>query len=334
MYSERGTVYRQIEEARSSKVIAYVTGDRPGMETKIASDVLDFLVHHLDSIGVVDKISLILHTQGGLTLSAWTIANLIRTFCDELEVIIPSRCHSAGTLLSLAANNIVMTKQATLGPIDPSVNGPLNPHLAGGPPTARVPVNVEDVNAFLEHARENLAHQPVDAVFGKLAENVHPLVLGNAYRARGQIRMLGERLLSNHMNDKAVIGKVLDFLCSESGSHDYTINRREARQSLGLPVETPSEEFYGIIKAWYDDVSSELSLTERFEPNLLAAIMGNDNEARCDFRRGLLESAEGGSHVFMTEGKLTRRQVQDEFGQIAHGVEFQVQFEGWRHEYV
>lgn len=59
-------------------------------------------------------------------------------FCSEFEVIIPHKCHSTGTLIALGANKIVMTKQATLGPIDPSVNTPLNPHVEGAPPDARV----------------------------------------------------------------------------------------------------------------------------------------------------------------------------------------------------
>ncbi len=330
-YSERISIYREIEAARQSKVVAYVTGDRTGLEIRMSSDVLDFLVHHLDTIGVVEKISLILYTRGGDTLSAWTIANLLRTFCDRLEVIVPSRCHSAGTLLSLAADNIMMTKQATLGPIDPSVNTPLNPIVPGGSPTARVPVNVEDVNAFLEHAREHLAHQPIDRVFEKLSESVHPLVLGNAFRARAQIRMLGERLLSNHMTDQTSITKVLDFLCSESGSHDYTINRREARQQLGLPIETPSAEFYGTLKELYDIIASELQLTEPFDLNSLGIIVGNRDQVPCTFTRGLIESLDGGSHVRLTEGELSRHQVQDQAGQISQGVGFEPHFDGWRH---
>ena len=47
--------------------------------------------------------------------------NLIRNFCKYFEIIVPFNCHSAGTIISLGANRIVMTKQATLGPIDPSV---------------------------------------------------------------------------------------------------------------------------------------------------------------------------------------------------------------------
>lgn len=49
-----------------------------------------------------------------------------------------------------------MTKQAMLGPIDPSVNGPLNPAIPGVPgPNAKVPVSVEYVNAYIEMANKD-----------------------------------------------------------------------------------------------------------------------------------------------------------------------------------
>jgi len=168
MDAERIALYKDIEQARNSKVLVYFTGDSRGLETKMSSEVLDLFVHHLDIIKVVDKISLVLYTRGGETLSAWSLANLLRTFCDELEIVIPATCHRAGTLLCLGADNLVMTKQATLGPIDPSVTTPLDPQLPGGEPAARVPVSVEDVTAFLEQAREALGHEPIAQIGGSM----------------------------------------------------------------------------------------------------------------------------------------------------------------------
>ena len=52
---------------------------------------------------------------------------MIRLFCDEFEVIVPSKAHSTATLICLGADRVVMTKQATLGPIDPGINDPPNP---------------------------------------------------------------------------------------------------------------------------------------------------------------------------------------------------------------
>jgi ClpP class serine protease len=117
-FKGRAAVYKAIEKDRKSRVIALVTGDRPGMQTQIAGDAVDFLSEHLDAIFSAKKISLILHTLGGNTMAAWNLVNMLRMFCDELEIIVPARARSAGTLMCLGADRVLMTKQATLGPID------------------------------------------------------------------------------------------------------------------------------------------------------------------------------------------------------------------------
>lgn len=103
-----------------------MTGDRRGAETRISSDVIDYFIGHLEKIGVVPKLSLFLYTRGGEISAAWNIVNLLKMYCDTLQVIIPHKAHSVGTIISIGANEIVMTKQATLGPIEPSWNSPLN----------------------------------------------------------------------------------------------------------------------------------------------------------------------------------------------------------------
>lgn len=140
MYKERKDLLAKIEEQFNAKSLLYVTGDRSNLETRIAGDVIDHFVNHLDKIGVVERICFIIYSRGGETLAAWSIINLVRQYCDHLIALIPSRAHSAATLMALGTNEIIMTKQATLGPIDPSVNGPLNPQILGGAPNAKAPV--------------------------------------------------------------------------------------------------------------------------------------------------------------------------------------------------
>ena len=131
MYADRIPLVQNLERLRDSKVLVYVTGDRPGMETQIHSEALDYFADHLDTFGLPRRISLYLYSRGGETLAGWSIVNLVRHFCDEFEVIVPSKARSTATLMALGANKIIMTKQATLGPIDPSVNSPFNPQLPG-----------------------------------------------------------------------------------------------------------------------------------------------------------------------------------------------------------
>lgn len=332
MYPQRKAKYAELESARQSKILAYITGDRPGMETLIHPEVYDKFVNHLDRIGVVNKISLYLYTRGGNTLAAWSLVNLIRQFCDEFEVIIPSKAHSAGTLMSLGANTILMTKQATLGPIDPSITTPLNPQIPGASPDARFPVSVEAVSGYLDLAKRDLNisdESNLASLLNHLSDKIHPLVLGAVFRSKSQIQMLARKLIRAQVTDEATIEKVISFLCSESGSHDYTIHRREARNSLGLNVEEPNNALYALVKQIYDDIVQELSLDTKFD---LGNALGGQPQAAYVFRRALIESCPGGSDFFVSEGMLAQRQVQVQPGVIQTAVEDQRTFEGWRHE--
>jgi hypothetical protein len=305
MYANRKALYASLETARGSKVIAYVTGDRAGMETEIHPEVYDLFVNHLDLIGVVKKISLYLYTIGGNTLAAWSLVNLIRQFCDTFEVVIPSKAYSSGTLIALGAQTVVMTKQARLGPIDPSVATPLNPPIPGANNNARYPVSVEAINGYLDLCKEKAGIKQsagLLAVAGKLADHVHPLVLGQVHRAKSQIQMLARKLLTNEKLEKQKIEPIVKFLCSESGSHDYTIHRREALE-LGLPIVKPNDELYDLIKKIYDDVAVELEFRSKYDPNTL---LGSEQAVQYRLRRGLIESVAGGSDFFATEGQLSR----------------------------
>ena len=82
------------------------------MEAQIAPDVLEYFSEQLDKIGKTNKISLMLYTRDGDTMAAYSLVNLVRQFCTEFEVIIPSKARSSGTIISLGADHIMMTKQS------------------------------------------------------------------------------------------------------------------------------------------------------------------------------------------------------------------------------
>jgi len=331
-YKDRKKLLQSWEQVRQSTSILFVTGDRPGLETQIHSEVLDFFAQHLDRIGTVKTISLFLHTRGGSTLAAWSLVNLIRQFSERLEIIVPFKAHSAGTLMCLGADSIMMTRQATLGPIDPSVNGPLNPDIPGAPPQQRAPVSVEAINGYIAFAKDEVGLKSDEArlaVLTSLSNKVHPLVLGEVYRSRTQIRMLGQRLIKRQLTDATQIKKVLEFLCSESGSHDYTIYRQEARDDLGLKVERPNDAEYLIIRDIHASYSSEMKFGAPFSPD---AVLAGQPQAQYSHVRAVIESASGGSHRFVSEGTLTRQQIQISPGVMQNAITDSRTFEGWRHE--
>lgn len=329
-YEDRKAIYQQIEKERGSKVINYVTGDRLGMETNIHPEVIDLFVDHLDKLWPVEKLTLILYTSGGDTAAAWRLINLLRTFCEELEILVISKAHSAGTLMCLGANRIVMTKQATLSPIDPSLVHFLGPRTPNG---SKVPVSVEEVQSYLDVAKKTLnikLPEPLAQVLMHLSSQIHPLVLGQIFRTRSQIRSLAEKLLQYQSIEYNKKEEIVSFLCSDSGSHDHTINRREAKE-LGLVIDKPSEEFYQTLKALQKNISDTLLLRNRFSPDIELA---DKSEASYTLRRAMIESVSYGCHHYVSQGKLAKFEISaDQPGrEPTIGIEDNRLFEGWRKE--
>lgn len=338
MRKDRIDLYKQIEKERNSKLLVYITSTRGGLETQIANDILPKFTEHLDKLGDTDKITLYLYTNGGNTLAAWSLVNLIRSFCKNFEVIIPANCFSSGTLICLGSDRIVMTKQATLGPIDPSVNGPFNPNIPGiNDPNAKLPVSVEFVNAYVEMAKETFGIKDsadMRDILLSLSEKIHPMTLGQVYRTRSQIQMLARKLMKWHKLKLEQEDEIIKFLCSESGSHDYSIHRGEAIEHLGLHVEKPTMVLYRIIKAIYDDISLELEFENPYNPHIL---LNQQKPYHYAFRRGLIESLYNGTDVYVSEGDLSMTTVGGIMGPMGPmPVQNQLQdnriFEGWKHE--
>ena len=216
MIKDRLQLYKEIETERNSKLLVFITGDRPNLETQISSEMQDYFVDHLDKFNLPEKITLFLYTRGGDTMAAWSLINLIKQFCKSYEVIITAKARSAGTLISLGANKIIMSKQATLGPIDPSLNSPLNPQNPTIPqnPQARVAVSVESIKGFFEYAKQelNISNQnDMTRIFNVLSDKIHPIVIGNVFRSRSQIQTLAEKLLKQNFDDKKKIKRIVSL---------------------------------------------------------------------------------------------------------------------------
>lgn len=116
-----------LEQARGHRVIVYWLTDI----AKVSEAVVPSLYDQLSAIEHQDTIDLLLFTRGGDTEAPWRIVTLMREFCDKFAVLVPYRAHSAGTLIAMGADEIVMTPMGVLSPIDPSRTHPLLPRREG-----------------------------------------------------------------------------------------------------------------------------------------------------------------------------------------------------------
>lgn len=296
---------KKLEEERGSRVISYTTSDRPPFATKIANDMIPLLGNLLEDIGKVPKISLFLYTAGGDMLAPIRIVKLIRNHCDNFEVLVPYKASSAGTLICLGADAIVMGKLGELTPVDPTTGHPFNPRN----PTNQqqlLEISVEDLNSYFLFAQEKagVSKEQMIEVYKLLVEKLHPLSIGNAYRAYRMTRMLTERLLWLHMDkkkDDEQIKKIIKEITGDITIHAYPIDRDEAKD-LGLKIENAGDNLDKNMRALYDIYAAEMKLGQPFHPNEL---LMNKDMADIDRAGAYLETTDA-SYQFTFLGKVQK----------------------------
>lgn len=283
-----------IEKERRTRLIAYVTSDRPPpFQARMALDVLRHFYEHLARMGKVEKIDLFLFSLGGDTIVPWRLVNLIREYAAKFAVLVPYKAHSAATLVALGADEIVIGPMGELSPIDPSVSTPFNPPHPGQPQEPKVEIGVEDVSGFINLARERVGITDQDnlvRLLEKLSEHIHPLAIGAVYRSHALIRLLAGKLLALHMKetiDAQRIPKIVDDLAEKLYYHNYLISRSEAEE-LGLRVVRPSAALEELLWELYLIYEKEMDLGQPFNP--LDCVGESQNPAQIEKPIALIES--------------------------------------------
>lgn len=305
----RKELIKKIEEVRQAKLLTYITGDRSSVRipkadflfTAVAVDVLTILNKHLKKIGETDKIDLFLYTTGGGLDAPWPIVNLIRSYCRNFSVLIPFKALSAGTLICLGANEIVMSKLALLSPVDPSG------HFLK-PGVGRMTISVEDVFGFIKLAKEKVEitkEGSIEEILKLLTNEIPATVLGSVKRTYDHIRDLVEKLLALHLDpskDNESIKRIVEYLTENLHSHDHFINRLEAKQTIGLTVKNAEQmkndrNLDELMSELLDLYGREMQLEEPFNPYLF---IDDKSENTGFFKRAFIES-EAYTHIFESQ---------------------------------
>jgi ClpP class serine protease len=163
-------------------------------------------------------IDLVVHTPGGLVLAAEQIASALQRHQGTVTVFVPHYAMSGGTLIALAADQIVMDPNAVLGPVDPQLG-------MGQSAVAAASV----VKAL---AQPNPHRDDQTIILGDMAE-----------KALRQVRSTVERLLRDH-HSAADAERIATTLSSGQWTHDYPLQVEELRQ-LGFTIgeELPREVY-------------------------------------------------------------------------------------------
>src|SRR5258705_1990024 len=157
-------------------------------------------------------LDLVLHTPGGLVLAATQIARAVFKHEGKVTVFVPHYAMSGGTLIALAANEIIMSDHAVLGPVDPQ--------LGQSPAASIIKVVREKPIAEIDDQTLILADQAEKAI-AQMGAEVRDL-LSNKYPAEKT-------------------EELAKLLTSGTWTHDYPITFERARD-LGLRVRNEMPE--------------------------------------------------------------------------------------------
>src|SRR5258705_6605503 len=114
-------------------------------------------------------LDVVLHTPGGLVLAALQIARAIHKHRGKVTAFVPHYAMSGGTLIALAADEIVMSEYAVLGPVDPQLGN--QPGASILKAVARKPVaEVDDQTLILADQAEKAMSQVRESVHELLAD--------------------------------------------------------------------------------------------------------------------------------------------------------------------
>ncbi|WP_240224364.1 SDH family Clp fold serine proteinase [Rheinheimera hassiensis] len=221
----------QIEQRRNSRVLVLAA-------THLDLDLLPQLYNELQRLGRVKRLDLVLQSRGGEINAVRRIAMLLRSYCDELHVLVPYFCQSAATLLALAADQIVAGELAMFSPVDPHLHG-------SGMGEAETAVSSLDICKFKEMAADWFgmnSEQSQAALLTTLCEQLFPPTLTAFYRVSTEVQVIGEQLLQwqlpEHSSEKRAA--MIRNLLTGYHSHHFALSGTEL-QNLGFKVKREAE---------------------------------------------------------------------------------------------
>ena len=244
--ASRQRLIAKIERKRGSRVILLVHREETmsllGFPITRYIDINDS-EQVLRAIHMTDPevpLDLILHTPGGLVLAATQIARAINKHKGKVTVFVPHYAMSGGTLIALAANQIIMSNHAVLGPVDPQ--------LGQYPAASILKVIKSKPIGEIEDETLILADQSEKAIF--------------------QLRQSVKALLEPKMGQEQA-GELSRILTEGTWTHDYPITF-EVAEELKLPVGTEiPEEVMQLMELYPQPVRRQSSVEYLSKPRRL-----------------------------------------------------------------
>jgi len=229
---QRQAIIHKIGEESGSVLICYISGNLAWIDR---DDIVGFaeLLHNIPEGSNID---LMLHTLGGDIDAAEKLITLVRKKAGtaRLRVIVPDCAKSAGTLISLGADSIVMSDTSELGPIDPQI-------ILADQSGNRTSQSVQSILDAYDIYSAALNKDPGDATAQVMLNKLNPATIVHYQAIMKRAKQLGEDLLQQGMfkekgNWSGAVSALLDT--KRWLSHAQMISwEAAADKKIGLTVE-------------------------------------------------------------------------------------------------
>lgn len=241
----------------------------PASHVSLTHEEINGLMGVIKGMNWNKGLTLILHTPGGITNATESFVDYLRAKFSGIEVIVPTFAMSAGTMISLASDRIVMGKHSQLGPIDPQM-----PMPGGRSYSARA-----IVEQFNQAKREIVADQLVAHAWAPIIATSGPALLQEAQNNLDYSEQMVANWLAKFMfagdSDNIAHGKAVAEYFNDNTkhkSHGRRIGIDEVR-AQGVVVEE--------LEANQDLQESVLTIyhlmTVLFEQTLITKIIWSNN---------------------------------------------------------
>jgi len=223
----RQVLIRDIEKETGRKLICIVSG----LSAQIDRDDTAGFVDLLHNLTPGEPVDLLLHTPGGDIDAAEKLVTLLRAMAGEdgsVRVVVPEFAKSAGTLMALGANRILMSDTSELGTIDPQI---WLRDATGNEICHSVLNYIKSYDEFSSAVRKD----PSDPVFRTMFDRFDPLILRKFITVRDRARDFAENQLKRlGVNYSKIANDLLDV--DRFPSHGQMIGW-EAAIRIGLQVD-------------------------------------------------------------------------------------------------
>ena len=228
----RKEIIRKIQQNTGRTLLCYVAQDE-----QIRPEDVIYTQELLYSLDPGTSIDLLLNSPGGDVDTAEKLVHMILQVTappdgeiptGEFRLLVPDKAKSAGTLIALGADEIIMSNTSELGPIDPQVrlpdqNGNLHWH------------SVFDYIDAYEDAENKYRQNPTDPVFRATMDKFDPVLLRSLLRAKNRVRTCAENLLKRHGgNSTWAPSQLMDT--EKFPSHGQMIDWETAKRDIRLNV--------------------------------------------------------------------------------------------------